>query len=155
MTSGAVRTATAWRGIDKSFLEGWYSPHSWIFSPRSYLLLLIVFTPRENVCLSWLTLHESIAHWKPIRSSSQQSRRNRRFCVRTEAPSVMIFVAAQSYPVKREHSLSKKIHLGETPRNDKWQDVSNQAAGHFNRQNWHSSQNMAIPRRQKSHKILG
>ena len=36
----------------------------------------------------------------------------------------MIFVAAESYPVKREHSLSKKIHLGETPRNDKWQDLS-------------------------------
>ena len=52
-------------------------------------------------------------------------------------------------------SLGKKIHIGETTRNDEWQDVSNQAAGHFNRQNWHSRQNMAIPRRQKSHKILG
>ena len=35
----------------------------------------------------------------------------------------MIFVATQSYLVKRERSLSKKIHLGETPRNDKWQDL--------------------------------
>ena len=138
---------------DKSFLEGLVQPSLLnIYSS----LLLIVFTPRENVCLSWFTLHESIAHWKPIRSSSQQSRRNRRFCVRTEALSFMIFVAAQK--LSREAwtiSLGKKIHIGETTRNDEWQDVSNQAAGHFNRQNWHSRQNMAIPRRQKSHKILG
>ena len=138
---------------DKSFLEGLVQPS--LLNIQSSLLL-IVFTPRENVCLYWFTLHQSIAHWKPIRSSSQQSRRNRRFCVRTEALSFMIFVAAQKLSRKAwTISLGKKIHIGETTRNDEWQDVSNQAAGHFNCQNWHSSQNMAIPRRQKSHKILG
>ena len=97
---------------------------------------LVQCEPRETDILSWFTLHQSIAHWKPIRSSSQQWRRNRRSCVRTEALSFMIFVAAQKLSREaRTISLGKKIHIGETTRNDEWQDVSNQAAGHFNRQN--------------------
>ena len=151
MTSGAVPTAEqpgAGQVVPRGF--GAALTH-WIFNPRSYLLC----SHQERMCVSLGSHYTKVLHTQNLSDLRHSSRAAIAVFVCEQKPYPLWFSwQRKSYPVKHEHSLGKKIHLGETTRNDEWQDVSNQAAGHFNRQNWHSSQNKAIPRRQKSHKIL-